>query len=74
MSESRNEERKIEREELQGKKKSHVGGWLIIGVLVLIALLLVWLTVADLFGDTDVAAQVMNSVGSLSTYLNLPLA
>ncbi|MCI9172918.1 hypothetical protein [uncultured Duncaniella sp.] len=32
--------------------------WLIIGVIVLIVLLLVWLTVADIFGDTDVAAFV----------------
>ena len=32
--------------------------WLIIGVIVLIVLLFVWLTVADLFGDTDVAAYI----------------
>lgn len=32
--------------------------WLVIGVVVLIALLLIWLTVADFFGDTDVAALV----------------
>lgn len=33
--------------------------WLVIGVIVLIILLLLWLTVADMLGDTDVAAQVM---------------
>lgn len=32
--------------------------WLIVGVIVLIVLLLVWLTIADIFGDTDVAAFV----------------
>lgn len=32
--------------------------WLVIGVIVLIVLLLVWLTVADFSGDTDVAATM----------------
>lgn len=32
--------------------------WLVIGVIVLIILLFVWLTVADFFGDTDVAAFI----------------
>lgn len=32
--------------------------WLVIGVIVLIVLLLVWLTVADFLGDTDVAAFI----------------
>lgn len=41
------------------ENKSRVSTWLVIGVLVLIALLLVWLTVADLLGDTDVAALIM---------------
>ncbi|MDE5728066.1 MAG: hypothetical protein K2H83_08630 [Duncaniella sp.] len=40
------------------KSKSSTSVWLVIGALVLIALLLVWLTVADLFGDTDVAAFI----------------
>jgi len=43
----------------QPKRKSRTSTWLIIGVLVLIALLILWLTVADLFGDTDVAAQLL---------------
>ena len=32
--------------------------WVAIGAIVLIILLLVWLTFADLMGDTDVAAFV----------------
>ena len=40
------------------KEKSKTNLWLIVGVLVLIALLIVWLTVADIFGDTDVAAFI----------------
>lgn len=39
-------------------KKSRVNTWLLVGVIVLIVLLLVWLTIADFFGDTDVAAFV----------------
>lgn len=30
--------------------------WLIVGAIVLIILLLLWLTIADFWGDTDVAA------------------
>lgn len=40
------------------KEKSTANIWLVIGVVVLIALLLIWLTAADFFGDTDVAALV----------------
>lgn len=57
-----------------GKKKSKVGAWLVIGVLVLIALLLIWLTVADMFGDTDVAAQLLNHAGSVIASTGLPIA
>lgn len=32
--------------------------WVAIGAIVLIILLLVWLTFADFFGDTDVAAFI----------------
>ena len=38
------------------ESSSRVSVWLVIGVIVLIVLMLVWLTVADIFGDTDVAA------------------
>lgn len=41
------------------QRKPRPNLWLIIGVAVLIVLLLVWLTVADLFGDTDVAASII---------------
>lgn len=47
---------------MENKRKSSTSGWLIVGVLVLIILLIIWLTVADLFGDTDVAAQVIAPV------------
>ncbi len=40
------------------KKKSSTSMWLVIGVIVLIILLFLWLTVADFFGDTDVAAMI----------------
>ncbi len=40
------------------EKKSSVSLWLVIGVIVLIILLFLWLTVADFFGDTDVAAMI----------------
>lgn len=44
------------------KEKSYSGVklWLVVGVIVLIILLLLWLTVADMLGDTDVAAQAMD--------------
>ncbi len=46
------------------KKKDHSGIklWLVIGVIMLIILLL-WLTVADMLGDTDVAARAMDITG-----------
>ncbi len=40
------------------KEKSRVSPWLIVGVVVLILLLILWLTIADVFGDTDVAAFI----------------
>lgn len=44
-----------------GSGKSGVTIWLVIGVVVLIILLVLWLTIADLWGDTDVAAQLVTS-------------
>lgn len=38
------------------KRKSSTGVWLAIGAIVLIILLIIWLTFADLSGNTDVAA------------------
>ena len=51
---------------MSDKDTRRVPLWLVIGVVVLIVLLLVWLTVADLFGDTDVAASVMPAAVGLA--------
>lgn len=40
------------------RKSGNRNLWIIIGAIVLIILLLIWLTVADFFGDTDVAAFI----------------
>lgn len=40
------------------KKNKKVNTWLVIGVIVLIGLLLLWLSVAEFTGDTDVAAFI----------------
>lgn len=42
--------------------------WLIIGVVILIVLLLLWLTFADLTGDTDVAATILPMVSNLKIF------
>ena len=41
------------------KSKSGTTVWLVVGVVVLIILLFLWLTIADFFGDADVAAAIM---------------
>ena len=46
--------------ENEKRRKSNTSGCLIVGVLVLIVLLIIWLTIADFFGDTDVAAQAIS--------------
>lgn len=43
---------------MSGKDSKHISALLLVGVVVLIVLLLVWLTVAVIFGDTDVAAFI----------------
>ena len=53
------------------EKKSSVSMWLIIGVIVLIVLLFVWLTVADLWGDTDVAAWIPTVSSNLFSVLTI---
>lgn len=46
------------RREVRKEKKRNMGKmWLYIGVAVLILLLIIWLTIADFWGDTDVAAD-----------------
>ena len=42
-----------------GKRNKRTSLWLLFGVGVLILLLLVWLTIADFWGDTDVAAFIL---------------
>lgn len=56
MSEGRMERRKGER---LNEKHMRTKIWVGIGAVLLIILLIVWLTIADLWGDTDVAAQVL---------------
>lgn len=49
----------IERRERREKRQPRFNRkqlWLSIGAIVLIVLLIVWLTIADLWGDTDVSA------------------
>lgn len=41
------------------KSKNRINVWVAIGAAILIILLLVWLTVAFLSGDTDVAAFIV---------------
>lgn len=44
---------------MKGRKmKQKIDYWVAMGAVVLIILLLVWLTVADLWGDTDVSGLV----------------
>lgn len=43
---------------MEEHKKKRLNTWLLIGVLILIALLLIWMTVASFLGDTDVAAFI----------------
>lgn len=40
------------------KRRNSPGLWVSIGAIFLIILLIVWLTFADLMGDTDVAAMI----------------
>lgn len=40
----------------KGDRKSKTSVWVAIGAIFLIILLIIWLTFADLTGDTDVAA------------------
>jgi len=42
------------------RKKNRLSLWLAIGAIFLILLLIVWLTVADITGNTDVAAALQN--------------
>lgn len=48
------------------EKKNRNSTWVAIGAIVLIILLLVWLTYADLLGDTDVAAFIPAAAANLA--------
>jgi len=48
----------MEKREVRRKNK-YINTWVAIGAIVLIILLIIWLTMADFFGDTDVAAAIM---------------
>ena len=53
------------------RKKGNASIWVTIGAIALIILLIIWLTVADFTGDTDVAAMI---APILEVYiLNAPL-
>lgn len=43
---------------MSDKKKNQTSLWVAIGAIFLIILLIIWLTVADFTGDTDVAAFI----------------
>ena len=43
---------------MKKESKKTTSLWVAIGAIILIILLLVWLTFADFFGDTDVAAFI----------------
>ena len=48
------------RDDVKRQRKGKTSVWLLFGVGILILLLLVWLTIADLWSDTDVAADFIN--------------
>lgn len=44
------------------KRRNSPGLWVSIGAIILIILLIIWLTFADLAGDTDVVAAIAPAV------------
>ncbi|MBJ2182934.1 MAG: hypothetical protein JFR38_00270 [Muribaculaceae bacterium] len=48
------------------RNKNKTSAWVAAGAVFLIILLLIWLTYADLLGDTDVAAYLGSAVDSLA--------
>lgn len=53
------------RDDVKRRTRKGVSTWMYIGVAVLILLLLVWLSIADLWGDTDVAADMIAPLASV---------
>ncbi len=47
----------MEKNNRRNVKRTNI--WVAIGAVILIILLIIWLTMADLAGDTDVAAAIM---------------
>lgn len=47
---------------LRKERRSSFSLWAAIGAIILIILLVLWLTIADLWGDTDVAAFAAPSI------------
>lgn len=58
MESEERRERREERRVDKRQRKNRTSIWMLFGVGILILLLLVWLTIADFWGDTDVAAFV----------------
>jgi len=46
----------------RNKKRRNTALWISIGAIILILLLLVWLTMTDMWGNTDVAAVVIPAI------------
>lgn len=53
----------------KNQRISRPSAWLVVGVIVLIILLIIWLTIADLWGDTDVVAMVLPNVSIIKDLL-----
>ncbi len=51
-------DKKLERLRERRDRNRRANLWVGIGAIVLIVLLIVWLTIADLWGDTDIAAVI----------------
>ena len=50
---------RLRRQARRDRRQNRKSMWLYIGVGVLILLLILWLTIADFWGDTDVAADMI---------------
>lgn len=53
------------REDVKRQRRRKTSFWLLLGVGVLILLLLVWITIASFWGDTDVAADFIAPYSAL---------
>ena len=51
------------------KQQKQTNLWIAIGAIFLIILLIIWLTVADMSGDTDVAAMITPGIINLTINL-----